>query len=146
MRRVFTAAPRIACTDKAASLLSLPVFDIEPVTEWMEQERQRKAHEADRLQQEQREIARLERERQNVQHQQVTGRNASQEMRNKRRLNSTELNKFKVIRPTAATIPPPPGSSSGMLGIASAAGGVSSAHSDSSSITRMPPTASGDGR
>ncbi len=125
----------------------LPVFDIEPVTEWMEQERQRKAQEADRLQQEQREIARLERDRQNVQHQQTTGRNVLQDMRNKRRLNSAELNKFKVIRPAAAAMPTTAAISSAGLGIASASATAGSTYSDSSSSSaRIPPASGGDGR
>lgn len=87
------------------SCCSLPQFDIAPVTEWMEQERQRKENELLRAQAEAREAARVERERQLVHQQQASGRSASQNMRNKRRMASAELSKFKVIRPTAAPVP-----------------------------------------
>lgn len=127
------------------------MFEIEPVTEWMEQERQRKQQETDRLQQEQRELARLEREKLAVHQQQTTGRNAGQAMRNSRRMASTELNKFKVIRPTAIPVTVAAAdhrsgsgtSSSTMsagLGIASA--GVSAPYSENNSA-KLPPA---DGR
>ncbi len=80
---------------------SLPPFTVEPVTEWMEQERQKREYEAQRLAQEQREKQRLEREAHQAQQNLAAGRGAGNNMRQKRRQETAVLNKYVVIRPNA---------------------------------------------
>eukprot|EP01034_Spumella_vulgaris_P021742 gene21742-27796_t len=80
----------------------LPTFNIEPVTEWMEQERQKEERAAQQAQQEAREKARVEREQALTQQKQAAGRGMAGDMRKQRRQTTDVLNKYVAVRPNAA--------------------------------------------
>lgn len=84
---------------------SLAPFNVEPVTEWMEQERQKKEYEERKQQQETRDKARAEEQQRQQAATQAAILESKNAMRQKDRQTSQAVNKFKIIKPGAAGVP-----------------------------------------
>jgi len=79
----------------------LQPFNVEPVTEWMEQERQKKEYEERKQQQETREKVRLEEQQRQQAASQAAQLESKSAMRQNIRQTNAAVNKFTVIRPGA---------------------------------------------